>query len=48
MQAGVNAKYIILFAILIAITGFSFESQSNPTTKSPDNQVEVEFTINQP
>lgn len=29
MQAGIEIKYILLFAILIALTGFSFESQSN-------------------
>lgn len=28
MQSGVERKYIILFAILIAITGFTFESQT--------------------
>ncbi len=28
MQSGVEKKYIILFAILIAITGFTFESQT--------------------
>jgi len=27
-QSGVEKKYIILFAILIALTGFTFESQS--------------------
>lgn len=28
MQSGVEKKYIILFAILIAITGFTLESQN--------------------
>lgn len=29
MQSGVELKYIILFAILVALTGFTFESQFN-------------------
>jgi len=29
MQSGIETKYILLFAILIALTGFTFESQSN-------------------
>ena len=27
MAAGIELKYIIMFAILIALTGFTFESQ---------------------
>jgi len=29
MHSGIEIKFIILFAILIALTGFTFESQSN-------------------
>jgi len=32
MHSGIETKYIILFAILIALTGFTFESQSNDTS----------------
>lgn len=39
MEGGVEKKYIILFAILIAITGFTFESQSgNNTAQAPAQQ----------
>lgn len=36
MQSGVEKKYIILFAILIAITGFTLESQigNNPNAQA--------------
>lgn len=35
MQHGVEKRYIILFAILIAITGFTFEAQSDHLSKTP-------------
>lgn len=34
MQSGVEKKFIILFAILIAFTGFTFEAQSNKMQSS--------------
>jgi len=38
-QSGVEKKYIILFAILIALTGFTFESQTgNQNSKQASSQ----------
>ena len=37
MAAGIERKYIILFAILIALTGFTFESQQSKDNNRFEN-----------
>ena len=41
MAAGIERKYIILFAILIALTGFTFESQKASDDNSLGSLAEV-------
>ena len=48
MQAGVDIKYIILFAILIALTGFSFEFQSNSDINVSGNQTQIDISSKPP
>ncbi|MCK4709534.1 MAG: hypothetical protein KAU21_13025 [Gammaproteobacteria bacterium] len=49
MENGVEKKYIILFAILIALTGFTFESQSgNITSAQAPSQNTQEVTAGRP
>lgn len=44
MQKGVEIKYIILFAILIALTGFTFESQLDGNTQISATKAAVTVT----
>jgi hypothetical protein len=46
MQSSVERKYIILFAILIAITGFTFESQTGSvaSTQAPAQNTQTTTT----
>jgi len=44
MQSTVEIKYILLFAILIALTGFTFESQSNANNAQEHSQQKLTTT----
>lgn len=41
MATGIQRKYIILFAILIALTGFTFESQQTSEENRLDRLTEA-------
>ena len=45
MESNVEKKYIILFAILIALTGFTFESQSGNMTNTQASSENIQKTI---
>ncbi len=47
MATEIQRKYIILFAILIALTGFTFESQQSKKENRLDSLTEVSNTIGQ-
>jgi len=47
MPAGIERKYIILFAILIALTGFTFESQKSKAPGSLDSSLDSMQTASQ-
>ena len=47
MDKSVEKKYVILFAILIALTGFTFESQSGAqpgNTNNADSSVQLQIS----
>lgn len=47
MATGIERKYIILFAILIALTGFTFESQQASSDNKLGSLKEVSPTADQ-
>ncbi|MDH5393622.1 MAG: hypothetical protein OEY11_10590 [Gammaproteobacteria bacterium] len=45
MQHSMDLKYLVLFAILIALTGFSIESQNEQYTGTQVSAVSSDITI---